>query len=150
MSVKIASLRTLVTALAILYLPGDRGELVAHEFEVQFKRPTKDEREQFNAWMAAGKRPAPVDGSRDAEKDADGKVPFLVTHLLDETVAGWGGMLDEQGQPVPYTHAERRATDQVYDGLESAMGVAWYSTFWINQREAKEKNFVTPSRTGSA
>ena len=150
MSVKIASLSSLVVALATVYFPADRGALVSHQFEVHFKRLPQSERAELNAWHVAGKRPAPADGSRDAEKDADGNVPFTAADLLDAAVGGWAGMLDEQGRPVPYSPAERRATEEAFPGVEWAMVVAWYDTMWVNQRQAKEKNSVAPSPTGLA
>lgn len=150
MAVKIATLSSLVVASATVYFAGDRGALIAHPFEAHFKRLTQSERAELNAWNTAGKRPAPADGSRDAEKDANGDVPFTVADLLDAAVGGWGGMLDEHGQPVPYSHAERRATEEAFPGVELAMVVAWYDTMWINQRAAKEKNSAAPSATGSA
>lgn len=149
MGVKIAAVSSLVVAMATVYLPGDRGTQIAHSFEVQFKRLTHSERADLVAWNVAGKRPAPADGSQDADKDAEGLVPFGLRELCDATVAGWGGMLDEAGQPVPYSHTERRAAEEAYPGIEAAMVVAWYDTMWVNQREAKEKNSVPPSPNGS-
>ena len=67
--------------------------------------------------------------------------------LLDEIVAGWGGMLDEQGQPVPYSHAERAATELVWAGVEEAMAVSWFDHFFTHQRLAAEKNSSAPSST---
>ena len=149
MGVKIAAVAALGVASATVYLPGDRGAQIAHTFEVQFKRLTQSERADLVAWNVAGKRPAPQDGSRDADKDVDGLVPFGLRELCDATVAGWAGMLDEAGTPVPYSHAERRAAEEAYHGIEAAMVVAWYDTMWINQREAKEKNSAPPSPNGS-
>lgn len=150
MAVKIAALSSLVVATATAYFAGDRGALIAHPFEVHFRRLPQSERAELNAWHVAGKRPEPADGPRAAERDTQGNVPFDVADLLDAVVGGWGGMLDEHGQPVPYSAAERRATEEAFPGVEAAMVVAWYDTMWINQRSAKEKNSAAPSPTGSA
>lgn len=150
MGVKIAAVNAAVMAMATVYLPGDRGQQIAHPFEVQFKRVPRSQQTQLNDWHLAGKRPEPADGPRAAERDAEGNVPFLLADLLDALVCGWAGFADEAGQPVPYSHAERRATEEAYPGVEQAMAVAWYDTMWVNQRVAKEKNSATPSPNGSA
>ncbi|MBS0414345.1 MAG: hypothetical protein JSR68_08230 [Proteobacteria bacterium] len=150
MGVKIAAINAAVTAAATVYLPGDRGQQIAHPFEVQFKRLPRSQQTQLNQWHIAGERPEPADGPRAAERDDKGNVPFDLSELLDAIVCGWSGFADEAGLPVPYSHAERRATEEAYPGIEQSMAVAWYDTMWVNQREAKEKNSVRPSPAGSA
>lgn len=150
MGVRIAAVNAPVVATATAYFPGDQGAQIAHSFTVQFRRLAHSQRAELNAWHLAGKRPAPQDGSRDADKDADGNVPFGPAELLDAAVMGWGGMLDDAGAPVPYSSAERRAAEEAYPGIEAAMAVCWYDTMWVNQRDAKEKNSGAPSLPGSA
>lgn len=56
--------------------------------------------------------------------------------LLDETVHGWAGLKDENGQDVPYTIAERTATEVNFPGFEQCMAIAFFDAVAINQRTA--------------
>ena len=149
MAVKISGLKPIIVSPATLYLAGDSGTLVPHKFDVHFKRLTTDERDKLHARYTLGEvvpQPA-LDG---VEQPPVNVPPLTDGQLLDELVEGWGGMLDEAGQPVPYSHAERKATDAVYAGLEQAMVVSWYDHAFINQRDARVKNSKAPSSTTSA
>ncbi|MBB1601581.1 hypothetical protein [Variovorax sp. UMC13] len=125
MAVKISGAPAVVVVPATLYLPGENGAFFKHVFSVHFRRLTTSEREA-------------------TVKDiVDGKVSLR--DALDRLVIGWGGMLDEAEQPVVYTHAERRAANEAWDGLEQAMGVAFFDNFAVTQREAALKNSAAPS-----
>lgn len=73
--------------------------------------------------------------------------------LLDEMVQGWAGLKDENGQDVPYSIAERTATEVNFPGFEQAMAIAFFDSVAISQRtaaalaEAAAKNSVEPSST---
>ncbi len=62
-----------------------------------------------------------------------------VSDFCDSVVVGWRGMLDGDGQEVPYCHIERRETEQVYRGLEQSMAVAFFDLYEAHQRQAAEK-----------
>lgn len=130
MAVKISGLKPTIACPATLYLPADGGAQVPYKFDVHFKRQTTSERNALNERFVKGE--------------------ITQRQMLDEVVVGWGGMLDEAGQPVPYSIAERIATDELYPGLEQAMAVSWYDNAFVNQREAAVKNSKAPSVTGSA
>jgi len=127
MSVKISNLKPVFDCPATLYLPADGGAVVAHAYSVQFKRLTTTERDALSKRFAAGE--------------------ITQRELLDTVVCGWGGMHDEHGNAVSYSHAERVATDDVYAGLEQSMAVAWFDHAYMNQREAAVKNSKAPSGT---
>jgi len=129
MAVVIANplLKPTITVPAVLHLPADNGAYVAHKFEVIFRRMKTDERDDINERAGTGK--------------------IKQTQMLDEIVVGWGGMLDENGNPVPYTHAERVATNIAWPGTEEAMAVAWYDSVYFTQREAARKNSLAQSGT---
>lgn len=127
MAVVIANtqIKPIVECPVTLFIPIDGGKFAKHEFTVQFHRLKKEERDELQKNYVSG----------------DVKTP----ELLDKVVAGWGGMLDEQGQPVPYSHAERIATEAVWSGVEEAMAVSWFDHFFVHQRAAAEKNSKAPS-----
>ena len=130
MAVKISGLKSLIVCAASLFLPADNGTLFEPKFEVHFKRLTTTQRDELNRKFAAGE--------------------ITVRQLLDEVVVGWGGMSDENGDVVTYSHAERIATDDAYPGTEQSMGVAWFDSAFVNQREAAIKNSKALSATTSA
>ena len=154
MAVMISGIKPTVTCPATLYLPADGGTFVAHQFEVVFKRLPSDVRDKLHERYTVGYLvDVPATPSTATEPGAaPTQVRKFLTHaeLLDEIVDGWGGMLDENGAPVPYSHAERRATDRVFGGLEQAMAVSWYEHFFVHQREAAQKNSGAQSGTTSA
>lgn len=127
MAVKISGVAPIVVCPATLYLPGENGTFVQHRFTVNFRR------------MPTSERTAIV------KAFTDGALPLR--ELLDKTVVGWGGMLDENHQPVPYSSAERIAADEAWDGLEQAMAVSFFDNLNLTQREAALKNSVAPSAT---
>lgn len=120
MAVKISGLKPTITVLVSLFLAADNGQLFEHKFSVDFKRVTAQQRDALNKKFSSGE--------------------ITVPELLDEVVVGWGGMLDENDIAVPYSHEERRATDNDYPGTDQSIGVAWFDTSFINQREAAIKN----------
>ncbi|MBF9263395.1 hypothetical protein [Paracidovorax cattleyae] len=131
MAVRVSiSLKPTITCPATLYLPGDNGEHVKVDFAVLFKRQKTEERNGLNDRYVKGELTMP--------------------QLLDEVVVGWDGFRDEQGQPVPYSHEMRVATDNEYPGLEQAMAVSWFDHAFINQRDAAVKNSKAQSGTTSA
>ncbi|WOI45843.1 hypothetical protein [Acidovorax sp. BLS4] len=130
MAVKVSHLKPTFTAPAAVYLPGDGGAHERVDFEVHFKRQPGRERDALNDRYLKGEI-----------KNAE---------LLDEIVVGWRGFNDEAGQPVPYSHEERREAEAEYSGVESAMVVSWYDHAFIHQREAAVKNSKAPSLTTSA
>lgn len=73
--------------------------------------------------------------------------------LLDAVVHGWKGLKDEKGQEVPYSIAERMATEVSYPGFEQSMAIAFFDSVALNQRRAAAlaeeaaKNSVEPSST---
>ena len=146
MAVVISGLKPIVTCPATLYLPDDGGVFFEHKFTVDFKRLTNEQREALHQRFTANVLPS----GPAANAGGVGQEPLTSAQLLDEIVEGWGGMLDGQGQPVPYSSAERRATDSVYPGLEQAMVVSWYDHFFKHQREAALKNSAARSGTTSA
>lgn len=115
---------------ATVYLPGHMGALVAHQFVVHFKRLDTEARNALSERHIAGE--------------------VSVQGVLDEVVAGWGGMLDAHKNPVEYSHEVRVATDKVYAGVEHAMALSWFNYAFINQRAAAEKNSKALSGTGTA
>jgi hypothetical protein len=127
MAVKISAAKPIVICPVRLFLTGDHGTQVLHQFDVHFKRMKTEERDELNTRFAAGE--------------------LTMRTLLNEIVKGWDGMLDEAGAPVQYSIQERIATDSEYPGLEQAMVVSWFDHFFINQREAAAKNSVAPSAT---
>ncbi|WP_293222319.1 hypothetical protein [Ottowia sp.] len=149
MAVKISGVKPTITCPATLYLPGDGGAFVIHNFEVLFKRLTADERdrlhEQFTVGTTVGESAAASDGA-----PAPAPKRLSNAELLDQIVQGWGGMFDEHGAAVPYSHEERKATEQAFPGLEQAMVVSWYDNLFVHQREAARKNSQAPSVTTSA
>ncbi|MCD6663512.1 MAG: hypothetical protein LT082_08940 [Comamonas sp.] len=147
MAVKISGVKPTVTCPAALYLPDDGGKFYVHRFEVVFRRLGAEERDRLHEHYTKGIVPAAqAQGGEQATQERQ----FLTTpELLDEIVEGWAGMLDERGAPVPYSAAERRATEQVYPGLEQAMAVSWYENFFTHQREAARKNSEAQSATTS-
>lgn len=130
MAVHISSARPTVNVPATLYLLADGGGHEAVPFTVEFRRCSTSERDELNARWIAGELKLP--------------------ELLDALVCGWAGLYDQAGQPVPYSHTERRAADESYSGLEQAMAVAWFDHAFINQRQAALKNCAAPSATGLA
>lgn len=127
MAVKIFEAKPIVLCPAQLFLVGDHGSKVLHQFDVKFKRLKTEERDDLSKRFASGE--------------------LTMRTLLNEIVSGWDGMLDEFGAPVPYSIQERIDTDSEYPGLEQAMVVSWFDNFFINQREAAVKNSVAPSAT---
>lgn len=127
MAVKISAAKPIVICPARLFLAGDNGAQVQHQFQVKFKRLKTEERDELS------------------KRFADGELTMRT--LLNEIATGWDGMLDESGAPVLYSIEERIATDSEYPGLEQAMVVSWFDHFFINQREAAAKNSVAPSAT---
>ena len=149
MAVKISGLKPFIVCPAILFLAGDNGTFVQHKFEAHFKRLTTQERDKLHARYTLGDvvpQPA-LDG---VEQPPLRVPPLTDSQLLDEVMLGWGGMLDEAGQTVPYSHEERKATEAEYPGTEQAMAVSWYEQAFINQRDARVKNSRAPSATTSA
>ena len=130
MAVKISGLNPFVVCFATLYLPADHGTLFEHKYEVHFKRLTTTQRDELNGKFVKG--------------------DITVRQLLDEVVSGWAGMRNEEGAEVPYSHAERIATDECYSGTEQSMGVAWFESAFVNQREAAIKNSKALSAITSA
>ncbi|MBV8250548.1 MAG: hypothetical protein JO200_19135 [Comamonas sp.] len=131
MAVVIANsqIKPVVECPATLFIPIDGGKFAEHKFTAQFHRLKKDERDALQKQFVSGE--------------------IKTEQLLDKIVAGWGGMLDETGQPVPYSHAERVATEAVFSGMEEAMAISWFDHFFVHQRAAAEKNFGAPSSTTS-
>lgn len=129
MAVKISGLKPTIACPATLYLPADGGAQVPHKFDVHFKRQTTSERNALNERFVKGE--------------------ITQRQMLDEVVVGWGGMLDEAGQAVPYSVAERIAADEAYSGVEQAMAVSWFDNIFVNQREAAVKNSKAPSVIGT-
>lgn len=127
MAVKISAVKPVVVCPAQLFLAGDNGTQVLHQFNVKFKRLKTEVRDDLNKRFAAGE--------------------LTTRGLLNEIVEGWEGMLDEAGEPVPYSVEERIATDSEYPGTEQSMAVSWFDHFFVNQREAAAKNSVAPSAT---
>lgn len=148
MAVKISGLKPTVTCPAHLHLPDDGGTFYVHKFEVVFKRLPTERRDELNELYSVGKRTETLVAGATEPKVEIKRIS--TDELLDEVVDGWGLMLDEHGAPVPYSHAERRATELVYAGLGQAMAVAWYDTFFVHQREAAQKNSKAQSGTTSA
>jgi hypothetical protein len=148
MAVKISGLKPTITLPARLHLPDDGGKFFVHEFDVVFKRLPTERRDELHAMYSIGKR---VETVAEGASEPTVEVKRISTpELLDEIVEGWERMLDEHGNPVPYSHEERRATDLVYAGLEQAMAVSWYDHIFIHQREAAQKNSGAQSGTTSA
>ena len=130
MAVKISGLKRTISVPATLYLPADNGELHPHKFSVEFKRLPTSRRDELNGQLMAGK--------------------LTVPELLNEVVEGWAGMRDENDEEVPYSPAERAATEEAYSGTEQAMAVAFFDASFVNQREAAVKNSKARSGTTSA
>ena len=128
MAVKISGLKPTIKCPVTLHLPADDGQYVQHTFDVLFRRQTVKD---------------PVTGETKL-------VTITSAQLLNEVVMGWNGMLDEAGQPVPYSHAERAATEEENPGLEQAMVISWYDHVFVNQRMAAVKNSKAPCATTSA
>lgn len=124
-----SNIKPAVECPATLYIPVDGGKFARHEFAVSFNRLKGKECTDLRDELFQGK--------------------ITYAQLLDKTVVAWRGMLGDQGQPVPYSHAERRATEEVYHGLEQAMVVSWLDNVLAGQREAAQKNSVEPSGTSS-
>lgn len=129
MAVKISAAKPIVPCPAQVFLAGDNGARVLHAFTVNFKRLKTAARDELNDRYVAG--------------------DLTMRALLNEIVMGWGGMLDEAGEPVPYTIEERIATDDEYPGTEQAILLSWFENFFINQREAAIKNSKALSGTTS-
>ncbi len=127
MPVRISGLKPTIEASATLFLAEGNGVYFSHKFSVYFKRIPTSRRDELNAQFAAGK--------------------LTVRELLDEVVSGWSGMTDENNIEVPYSHAERAATDEVYPGTDQAIAVSWFDVAFINQREASIKNSKAQSDT---
>jgi len=125
-----AGLKPTFSSPATVYLPGDGGEHVAHKFNVHFKRLKSTERDELSKKYIGGE--------------------INTAQLLDAVAQGWDGMLDEIGNPVPYSKEVRTATEAVYSGVEQAMAVSWFDHAFINQREAAIKNLKALSGTGTA
>jgi hypothetical protein len=130
MTVVISGLKPTIKCPASLHIPTDDGTFHVHKFDVIFKRQSKEQRDALQKRFTAGEITGP--------------------QMLDELVEGWGGMLDAQGQPVAYSHAERRATEQQFPGIEEAMAVAWFDMAFMHQRVAAEKNSKAQSVTSTA
>jgi hypothetical protein len=113
-----------------LYQPAGMGQFVAHQFVVNFRRVTGQERDSLK------------------KRHGDGELSLPA--FLDEVVEGWEGMLDANSNPVPYSHAVRQATNAQYPGLEEAMVVAWFDNHYYLQRDAAAKNSAALSGTGTA
>ena len=143
MAVKISGLKPTISVPATLYLPVDGGEFAAHKFSVEFKRLGKARRDEINDLIVVGKKATGADGTEEVKR-------LTIPELLDEVVVGWGGMTGEDGSPVPYSHEERRATEEAYPGLEQAMAVVWFDGMNVHQRDAATKNSVALSGTTSA
>lgn len=120
MTVKIASASPNFTSPVRLFIQAD-GAPVVHEFNATFRRVKASERTALAAKS--------------------------LRELLDDVMVGWGGMKDENGRDVPYSHAERIATDDAYPGLEMAIAVSFWDHSMLNQREAAAKNSGAPSAT---
>lgn len=151
MTVVIGNLKPTITCPATLYLASDHGKFVEHKFEVMFRRLTTEERDELNVAYTIGKMvPAEPTSVLSAQPPAMTLKRLTNAELLDKIVEGWGGMNDAAGQPVPYSHAERRATDSTFSGTEQAMVVSWFDHSFVNQREAAAKNSKAPSGTTSA
>lgn len=148
MAVKLSGLKPTVTCAARLYLPDDGGQFYVHEFKVVFKRLPTARRDELSELYSTGKQVEVFVAGATAPTVETKRI--TTPELLDEVVEGWGDMLDEHGNPVPYSHEERRATELVYAGLEQAMAVSWYDTFFTHQRDAATKNSKAPSGTTSA
>ncbi len=148
MAVRISGLKPTVTCPVTVYLIADHGQFVAHQFDAEFKRMSTEERNALNKKYAEGYEvPVEIDPADPDQTPRTKRVFLTNAELLDEAMVGWGKMLDEAGQPVPYSHAERRATEQEYPGTEQALIVSWLDHFFINQREAAVKNSKAPSGT---
>lgn len=115
---------------ATVYLPGVMGALVAHQFVVHFRRLDGKTRDALNARHVSG--------------------DITLQAMLDEVVAGWGGMLDKDKNEVAYSREVRAETENVYPGTEHAMAVSWYDHAFVNQRSAAAKNLKALSGTGTA
>lgn len=124
-----SNIKPTIECPATLYIPIDGGKFAKHEFSVLFHRLKKER--------------------RDALQEQYAKSNIKLFQLLNEVVAGWGGMLDANSQPVPYSHAERMETEAAFPGLEEAVAIAWFDHFFVHQREAAQKNSVEPSSTSS-
>lgn len=122
-----SQVKPIVECPATLFIPVDKGQFAKHEFTVVFVRQRKDARDALQKRY--------IDGA------------ITMSQLLDEVVSGWGGMLDANGQPVPYSHAERAEANQEWIGLEEAMVVSWFDHLFVHQREAAVKNSAAPSST---
>ena len=89
-----------------------------------------------------------------------------LSDALDRVVAGWGnardkdgnelpdsGLRDASGNAVPYSHEERKATEEKFQGFEQAIGIAYIDAWDFHQRGAAleaAKNFKAPSSTSTA
>ncbi len=148
MAVKISGLKPTVACPASLYLRGDDDTFIVHKYTVIFKRLPKAEMEELSELYTTGKRIETfIAGTTEPVVETK---RITITELLDRVVHGWGGMLDENGEPVPYSREERIATEQEFPGLEQSMAVTWFDTFSFHQREAAQKNSVAQSGTTSA
>ncbi|CAN7565514.1 hypothetical protein [Acidovorax sp. LjRoot117] len=151
MAVRISGLKPTVTCPATVYLVGDNGQHIPHHFDVDFRRMTTEERNALNEKYAIGYDvPVEIDAAEPDQTPRTKRAHLSNAELLDAIVVGWGKMLDENGEPVPYSHAERRLTENEYSGLEQAMVVSWLDHFFFNQREAAIKNSKAQSGTSSA
>jgi hypothetical protein len=149
MAVKISGLKPTVTCPAELFLPDDNGTFHVHKFDTIFKRLPEGERDELHKRYTLGyvvEVPAPKADAAPTQEHRR----LSNAELLDKVVAGWGGMLDENGNAVPYSHEERRSTNQAYPGLEQAMAVCWFDHLFVNQGAAAQKNSAAPSGTTSA
>ncbi len=144
MAVKISGLKPTIKCPVTLHLPADDGQYVQHTFDVLFRRQTATERDKLSERYTKG------DTVKDPVTGETKLVTITSAQLLNEVVMGWNGMLDEAGQPVPYSHAERAATEEENPGLEQAMVISWYDHVFVNQRMAAVKNSKAPCATTSA
>lgn len=73
--------------------------------------------------------------------------------VLDAVIHNWHGLKDEASNAVPYSIAERKATEETWIGFEQAIAVAWFDAVNPHQRQAAvlaeeaAKNSEEPSST---
>lgn len=124
MTVRIAAVPPEFVVPATAYFRGKDGDVVAHCFDVVFRRVKTSERVALEQATAGG---------------------LTTSELLDRVTVGWRRMTDERGVEVPYTHAERMTAEEEYPGIEMAMAIAFWDHVWVDQRKAAEKNSGAPS-----
>ncbi len=115
MAVVFARSHPIFTRPATYYAPAGAG-FDAWRFTIDFKVLSGDELKALNERYEKGE--------------------LSNAGLLDEVVKGWHGLKDAEAQEVPYSIAERKATEAEYPGFEQSMAIAFFDAVAINQRTA--------------